>query len=902
MADSSSGSSTSAFVTTLIFNLIIFAVFITVFVVLRNKYLSVYRPRTINETIPNHLVPVAPPTSAFGWIKYLLFQPEKFAIQYAGIDGYFFLRYLRTFAFLGILGGLILWPILFAINATGGGGKTGFDIISYSNNTYKWRTFAHLFCSWYFFGLIIYTIYTELVFYTSFRHNMQCTPFYRSLPSSKVLLIDNVDEGLLFEDSLKQLFPSVKRIRITRDTKKLQEVCEKREKLVNKLEGGFVNVLKKCVKLKFKAEKKEKPCPEPSDKITSYIPEKKLPTYKLKPIIGEKKKIFNEGFDQLESFNEDVDKYQSTYPDAFENKVGSVFLEFPSHFEMQRAYQSIGYSDHFKKSRCFQSFMPNEVIWKNVGLGYAARKSKKSGANTFLCLMIIFWAIPVAVVGCISNINYLTEKVPFLRFINNMPTVLLGIITGLLPTVLLSILMSLVPPIIRWWGKFGGCMTVQQLDFWTQQWFFAFEVIQVFLITTCTSAASSVVTSIINNPSEAMTMLSEQLPPASNFYICYMLLQGLAISSGSLAQIVGLILSFVLGRFLDKTPRQLWQRRVGLSAPSWGTMYGLYGMFTVIMLCFAIISPIIIAFTVIAYYLIYWAQMYSMVYVSGHGIDNRGRNYPLALFQVFVGLYLAEVCLIGLFVMQKNWAIVVLEAISIAVTVACHLYFRWLFEPIMDTVPVGAIKGDYPNDLGLSDVKKEGEAYFVGNTAVGDNNINNTDIPVGGSTNDDPTPKLNKDTESSLNGGNHSEEKKDEYLSSHLSTVDADADISNYTFAQENNETMEHMGYKGMIEKFLHPKRFMTFKFYRNYMPDFWMAPIEPRLIEDFKYETPYVTEDKPSLWIPADKMGLSTEIKGLCSDRDIPITDQYATVEGKAKVEITDDAVPPNWKPDLVY
>lgn len=32
----------------------------------------------------------------------------------------------------------------------------------------------------------------------------------------------------------------------------------------------------------------------------------------------------------------------------------------------------------------------------------------------------------VAVVGAISNINYLTTKVPFLSFINNCPKVILG--------------------------------------------------------------------------------------------------------------------------------------------------------------------------------------------------------------------------------------------------------------------------------------------------------------------------------------------------------------------------------------------------------------------------------------------------------------------------------------------
>jgi hypothetical protein len=53
------------------------------------------------------------------------------------------------------------------------------------------------------------------------------------------------------------------------------------------------------------------------------------------------------------------------------------------------------------------------------------------------------------VVGSISNINYLTDKVHFLSFINDIPKVILGVVTGLLPAILLSVLMSLVPVVCR---------------------------------------------------------------------------------------------------------------------------------------------------------------------------------------------------------------------------------------------------------------------------------------------------------------------------------------------------------------------------------------------------------------------------------------------------------------------
>ncbi len=94
------------------------------------------------------------------------------------------------------------------------------------------------------------------------------------------------------------------------------------------------------------------------------------------------------------------------------------------------------------------------------------------------------------------------------------------------------------------------------LELYCQNGTFAFQVIEVFLVTTLASSASSSVTAIISDPSSAMTLLSENLPKASNFYIAYFMLLGLTFPSGQLLQIVGLILSKVLGRLLDSTPRQ----------------------------------------------------------------------------------------------------------------------------------------------------------------------------------------------------------------------------------------------------------------------------------------------------------------------------------------------------------
>jgi len=84
-----------------------------------------------------------------------------------------------------------------------------------------------------------------------------------------------------------------------------------------------------------------------------------------------------------------------------------------------------------------------------MGISFPERIGRFAATTAFVTVMIIFWAIPVAFVGTISNINYLTNKLPWLDWILKIPPVVLGAITGLLPSVLLAVLMALLPIILR---------------------------------------------------------------------------------------------------------------------------------------------------------------------------------------------------------------------------------------------------------------------------------------------------------------------------------------------------------------------------------------------------------------------------------------------------------------------
>jgi len=80
------------------------------------------------------------------------------------------------------------------------------------------------------------------------------------------------------------------------------------------------------------------------------------------------------------------------------------------------------------------------------------------------------------VVGIISNVNFITKKVTFLRFIDSIPKVILGVITGLLPVIMLAVLMAMLPIWLRFLAKKSGLPTLSQIELRVQTSYFWFQV------------------------------------------------------------------------------------------------------------------------------------------------------------------------------------------------------------------------------------------------------------------------------------------------------------------------------------------------------------------------------------------------------------------------------------------
>lgn len=231
-------------------------------------------------------------------------------------------------------------------------------------------------------------------------------------------------------------------------------------------------------------------------------------------------------------------------------------------------------------------------------------------------------------------------------------------------------------------AKLAGCVTLSQVELQTQSWYFAFQVIQVFLVTTMAGAVTTVIDEVLKNPGSVITLLSKNLPKASNFYINYFILFGLSAFAGTLLNIGGFVTVVLLGRILPgKTPRKIFQKLTKLSAPMWGSEFPKWVNLGVIALSYSCIAPLVLGFSTIGLSLIYLAFRYNYLYTYEPAIDTKGAAYQRALQQLTTGVYLAEGCLIGLFaiaVADSRAAIgpLAIEIVLLVCTILFHLMFR----------------------------------------------------------------------------------------------------------------------------------------------------------------------------------------------------------------------------------
>ncbi|KAH8809112.1 hypothetical protein F5884DRAFT_393902 [Xylogone sp. PMI_703] len=848
--------SASGLLSTLAPTALIAAVYVTIFLILRRSQKRWYAPRTYLGNLRSQERSPELPSGLFSWINPFRKTPDTFVLQHQSLDAYLFLRFLKMTVVIPFVGLLLTWPILFPINATGHGPKKQLDILSMSNvkttsQSGKNRFFAHCFVGWLFFGFVLMLITRESIYYINLRQAFLLSPAYANRISSRTVLFTSVPKNYLDQAKLRKIFgDQVKRIWIVADSSKLDELVEERDKVAYKLEGAEVKLIKMAHQARMKAIKsgatsETEPLPEADTESASiagrWVPKKKWPTHRLGKfgLYGKKVETIEWARERLSTLIPEVEAAQREYMAGNTEKTGGVFIEFFTQAEAQSAYQSVAHHQALHMCPRYIGIKPDEVVWPSLKISWWQRVVRRIVVMGFISALIIFWAIPVAVVGIISNISYL-EQVSWLTWLKKIPNVIMGVITGLLPAVALSILMSLVPIVMRLCAKKAGEPSAARVELFTQNAYFAFQVLQVFLITTVASSIASVIDTLIHNPVGVTSLLASNLPTASNFYISYFLVQGLTISSGVISQVVGFFIFKILYKFLASTPRKMYQKWSSLSAISWGSTLPVYTNIAVIAITYSCIAPLVLFFATCGMGLFYLAYRYNILYVTDASIDTKGLIYPRALQQLMVGVYLAELCMIGLFAIATAIGPLILMIAFLVFTVLYHYSLNSALSPLFHTLPKTLMAEEdmvpVEHDLAMQTTPNEKNGYSTSKDGV---------LP--------PT------------------EKKPNIITKFFKPHVYDS------YHQLQKLVVPH----GLVDT-----------------DDLYTEEVARDA-----YFPPSATSDAPLLWIPRDEAGVSRQEMSL-TGRVIPITDDGASLEGEKGKIVWDmeGARPPVWREKIYY
>ncbi|KAJ5206663.1 hypothetical protein N7491_002722 [Penicillium cf. griseofulvum] len=333
--------------------------------------------------------------------------------------------------------------------------------------------------------------------------------------------------------------------------------------------------------------------------------------------------------------------------------MNSAFIQFNHQVAAHMACQSV--SHHLPKQMAPRvvEISPDDVIWDNMSIKWWERYLRSFGIITIVCAMVVGWAFPVAFTGLLSQLAYLESAFPWLAWLGKLPDWFISAIQGILPAMCLAILMALLPLILRFLSRTQGLFTGMSIELTVQNYYFAFLFVQLFLVVTIASSFSTIIENVTDVTSWPQ-LLAVNIPKSSNYFFSYMILQAMSVSAGALVQIFGLLSWFILAPILDSTARKKWARTTNLNQMQWGTFFPVYTTLASIGLIYCVIAPLILVFNIITFGLFWFVYRYNTLYVTKFRFDTGGLLFPRAINQLFTGIYIMEVCLIGLFFLVRD--------------------------------------------------------------------------------------------------------------------------------------------------------------------------------------------------------------------------------------------------------
>ncbi|CCC66710.1 hypothetical protein NCAS_0A01520 [Naumovozyma castellii] len=735
------GISLQRFLSGILVSVLFFFFQLLIFLLLRTKLKTIYQANKVLEE--NSSDGNEDHSSSFGrhfsWIKDIFLSPIEKYKDKAGIDGYFFLRFLRFLMLLFFILSFVNIPFLVPVHLLAENLKL--DSQTGDDNQFKPHLLDRLNMSniippsepniliIHLVICIFVIIWFHIMLKSELRYGVSVS--MKEIMRNKyqtVLYVDNVPRDM---NKIVEYFSLIGQIMdvqfVPKDYKKCHNIWKRLCSIEEKLEIISMEIIlekifeksrpKTLKYFKFHFNKlifRLKTCRRLLNVTFSlhwgnrdggllhYLPELKVTKV---PFLEERYIAFEE---TLEHYRRMADKWDDNYyglETAHQELIGTsshsksyfkkVFINFDS-VKTAHIFGQLLLSHHNDEwNNIIIGPNPRDIKWGNLALKSPYVMFFRSILASLLgTLTIVGWILPVVTIGLISQLPFFNSPIPLPKFFSKNSEFVQDMVMSVFSVMTLVFLTEFVPFIFEWFSHLRACKTGAAIQIDIQNWFFVFLFVHIFLVLTISSGISFVIESLLNNPVSIPTLLAHDLPKSSNFFCSFILMRGIAYAGGNIIRVKELLIELLYYRPFMYTPHKRYERLTRSLSFQWGTIYPIFSVLGCIGLIYSVIAPIILPLCCVSFSFVYFSfkYLFEFQYNEENKSETFGKLYSHALMELYTGLYCMEFCVMGIFAISNAYKLSFCLFIIVIMTVITQYKISTVYLSRWNQLPLYYIK------------------------------------------------------------------------------------------------------------------------------------------------------------------------------------------------------------------
>ncbi|TYH18841.1 hypothetical protein ES288_A05G305700v1 [Gossypium darwinii] len=541
---------------------------------------AIYYPRPLSKRHPITF----PPFSlrrfipSFSWIPRAFRVTEDEILQTNGLDALVVIRLFKFginfFTVCSSVGLLILLPINFGGQPASSDSYRSMDSCTISNiKTGSNMLWVHFMCLWFIslYGLhLLYREYSEILVkriqqVRNLRHRPdQFTTLVREIP----VCGEHKARGCCVDHFFSKHHPySYHSYKMLYDGKDIEDLSKQARYVYEKVQG----LRKKCEGKKHGKESDE--CRDDLLKITGLE-------------------------EKLEELCRKIRQLQSE--DMLKGKELPVaFVTFKSRWGAAMAAQT---QQHTNPLLWITEMAPepSDVSWRNLSIQYKILPVYKIGVILAATLLTIFFAVPVTAVQGIAKFEKLKKWFPPAMAIEFIPG-LSSVVTGYLPSAVLKGFIYIVPFAMLGMAKLGGSISKSKEEIKACNMVFYFLLGNVFFLSLISGSLLDEIGEYVSHPKNLPSHLAALVSSQADFFMTYILTEGLSGLSLEVLQPGLLIWDFIKSRTYCRGK----EKDLYLYSLQYFRVIPIVSLSILIGIVYAVIAPLLLPFLIVYFFLGY---------------------------------------------------------------------------------------------------------------------------------------------------------------------------------------------------------------------------------------------------------------------------------------------------------